>query len=201
MKNENHLKKRTFFGLTYPQDFPLQEDVCCFLSRFFLMDEFLTPKEIQKFLDDTNKGTAKKEIMVAIKDINKYIKTSSQKPTKENYGCMASSIYQSVIEFYCCSSDTPYERFKDKLFAWIKEYSFPERKELYWISRWTSIPKETIYEGVYNFLFKPEMPASKITDFIAVYKNFISPTQIDELLNLYSLKTGPLKEFAFINLN
>jgi hypothetical protein len=199
------------FGLTFPVDFPLNEKTCRQLAKILLLNPNIS---VQKAKDIINNAEFRSTAKLLSGNLQGELSENTLADFVSKNDCfeekfipfLLEMIYELVQVVYP-NQDPAYKNFPQKLFSWIVEFSYPLPFEIKTIATEIKVSVDTVNKGIYNMLFDVEMPAEKIFDYIQKYCNQLSCLQIDELLDLYSLKkagkscktSSPTNSEVFIN--
>lgn len=177
----------THFGITYPATFPIGREARQKLARTFLFKPIISVEQIKYVLESPSLW-ADAGLLSEVY----FISTPGSIRSQENY---EKQFITSLVETVYHSSGTLHikeddynAKFLERFKEWIIAFSFPRLHELDIIADVTYIKPDLIMDQIYSTFPMPQMPDSRIPDFISMYYTRLSQAKIDELLELYLSK-------------
>lgn len=180
--------ENTYFGLSFPNNFPLKEIACRQLAEILLLNpriSVLKTKEIVK-----NRMLWEK-ISLLITQLScdlKNVAFFNPESTVSQLSSIQVELLHEIFQLGYPKEDFEFVVFKKKLLTWIIEFTFPLPTELKIIASSLKISEEKIFDLIFIMLFLKKMPLNKISEYLIKYKSQLTSAQLDELLDLYSYK-------------
>ena len=182
-------ENKIYFGLTFSDHFPLDEKSCNQLAKILLLNPQIS---IQKVKDILNERILWEKISLLINHLSCDLENVSflnSESTVSQLSSIQVELLHEVFQLGYPKEDFEFVVFKKKLLTWIIEFTFPLPPEIKIIASSLKISDNEISDSIYRMLFLKMMPSSKVKEYLNKYKDQITSTQLDELLDLYSFKS------------
>lgn len=154
---------KTYFGITFPADFPLDNKNQRQLAKLLLLNPYIPV------------GSARK----IINNISLWLKISL---LTDKLQCEISGIFMPYqkTEDYNSGENNYY-----KLFRWVLEFTFPNLNEVKEIATKFNVPNDYVIIEFLQMLHDDRMPPIKIIDFLVLFSTVLQDHSVDILLDLY----------------
>lgn len=156
------------FGLAFTEDFPFESHIQHQIAKQLLLNPYISCEKICSLINN-------RQLWLTIK------------PIIAVFDCRITGIAFAEMKYKGTEDDQ--ELFLEKLINWVQVFSFPTIKDLGEISEDTSINEDYFMELFMRILFESEIQPETILDFLSKYRKKISCKVIDDLLDLYLLRT------------
>ncbi|MDP2089487.1 MAG: hypothetical protein Q8J84_08820 [Flavobacteriaceae bacterium] len=182
----------TKFGLTFPQNFPLNEKTCEILAKQLFLNSNISTVKTKKLLNKSKQWEVLKFI-----DINKDLfdlticipELLNLTKQEEVDLLLAEGLAEAESEFLD-KDDLILLKYRPKIIAWLQNFAFPKLSEITAIADELSIlDREKIVKYFRNLLYDEKLPKEKIVDYLLKYNKILSSKKIDRLLDLYNKKS------------
>jgi hypothetical protein len=156
------------FGLVFAKDFPLEYRIQHQIARQLLLNPYISCEKVFSLINN-------RQLWLTIK------------PIITVFDCDVSGIAFAEMEYKGNEFDE--ELFIEKIIDWVQAFSFPTIKELIEISELTGITEDSLLELFLRMLFELKLKSEKIIDYLSQFAEKLPSNVIDDLLDLYLLKT------------
>lgn len=201
MESENKIH----FGLTFPADFPLDENSRHQLAKILLLNPRISIPKVKDILNINDLwekvGLLTDKLHCQLTDIS-FPKSEANEVGSENqFSSIHLELLYELFQLTHPKEDIEFNNLRQKLFLWTIEFSFPLPHELEVIASAIKVPDETVSDTVYTMLFHKNMPAKKLLDYLGKYLKLLSTDKVDRLLDLYSTKTIKKHNVTYVQLD